>query len=609
MQNRKYIFLLLLIFTFAKHPLYAQDYYHKQAEKLFHEQVYSEAANLYTLLLQENYDVAYNLRLAECYVQMNLPLDAEYWYAMLAAQQPVTDPDILLQYAQLLKLNGKYVSAKEVFLEYAQYNTDGFYLAGTCDYALNNAKKNGLFFIDTLPLNTKFSEIAPAFFGSGILFSSTRTEEQTESTRFYDLYYAENPVEKGTKISKLNSSVNTKVHEASSAYDNFRNELLFTRNNYSKGRMVTAKDKTVNLHLFSAKYNEGKWKPVSEFIYNSKKYSTGQPCLSADGNILLFVSDMPGGFGGTDIYYCVRNNNEWSNPVNMGEVINTKGNEMFPFLSEDGKLYFASDWLPGFGGLDVFMSSRENNHWSKPENLGPPVNTSRDDYAFIIKNGTGYFSSNRIGGKGDDDIYSCTQIKNVSGVFVTDEKNIPLANAAVKIYDGATLTLAGYTNSDGILAFQAAATNSFALQVSHAGFREMQIANVHTIRTSDGFLPIQMIPLMGSDEQTPDKLRETPEKNPDTEPSTEGSAKSSDTNADVYTYELQIGIFSNPDYGKISSLTSFGELSVKSKENGLLSFSIINLLSAEQAEKAKAAAKNNGFSDAYIITYKNGMKQ
>lgn len=602
MLRKIFSILTFLHLTTLSQVVVAQDLYEKQANRLFEEQVYPEAANLYTLLLQENYKYEYNLKLAECYANMNMPIDAEYWYAQLATQEPLTNPEILLSYAHLLKKNGKYVSAKEVFLRYAQHNADGFYLAGTCDYAINNKNNKTNFVIDSLSINSSQSDIAAAFFDEGILFSSNRSEE-TQDLIFYDLYYAKDV--SVNNVLKLGKSINTPVHEATVAYDINRNELYFTRNNFSKGRSVTSKDDQIKLKIFSAKYNAGKWKPVSEFAYNSKKYSCGQPCISTDGTILLFVSDMPGGFGGTDIYYCTRSGKEWGKPVNLGEIINTKGNEMFPFLSEDGKLFFASDWLPGFGGMDIFISDRGTGNWKKPNNLGLPVNSARDDYAFIINNGTGYFSSNRPGGKGDDDIYSFIIMNAVTGVFVTDDDNVPLINASVSISDGNSSLNLGKTNEDGMLQFQFDETKNYTLEVSYAGFRKYTLTNLKDIKTSNGILPVQMLPLIGYQEQVPEEPIDIPVKIDSDIVSTETQKSTTD----VITYELQIGVFKNPDYGKISSLTTFGELSVKSKEGGTLSFSIINIPSLETVEQAKASAISNGFKDAYIITYKNGIKQ
>ena len=133
----------------------------------------------------------------------------------------------------------------------------------------------------------------------------------------------------------------------------------------------------------------------------------GHPALSPDGNTLYFVSDMPGGYGETDIYFCKRTGDAWSDPVNLGSEVNTPGKELFPFIAADGALYFASDGLPGFGGLDLYVTTKITTGWTRPQNMGLPINSSYDDLSLVMTGepGMGLFSSNRPGGVGSDDIY------------------------------------------------------------------------------------------------------------------------------------------------------------------------------------------------------------
>lgn len=603
------VLILISFFVINLPDVFAQKQFIQEADKLFEQHVYSEAAKMYTVLLQETYDHDQALKLAQCYMAMNMPLEAEYWYAQLAGQK-ITDPKILFNYARLLKSNGKYSSAKQVFLQYAQYDADGFYFAGTCDYAITNNTVNSLYEIDTLPVNTEASEIAPAFFGKGIIFASDRhmSQEEDQKLPFYDLYYAAIDKDSSAVAGKLSDNINSKLHEASATYDNIRNELYFTRNNYVDDRIVKSKANDVKLKILIAKYNSGKWNAEGDFEFNNKNYSVGQPALSSDGSVLLFISDMPGGFGGTDIYFSKRSDNGWTTPQNMGEAVNTKGDEMFPFLSDDGTLYFSSDWLPGYGGFDIFYTNREDEHWAKPKNIGQPVNSPRDDMGFIMENGSGFFSSNRTGGKGNDDIYSVTVLNGINGLYITDDEGIPLFGASVKLLEGNHLINAGQTDENGFIYITLEPQKNYAVQISKTGFAELSVPDAEKIKSSTGILPVTLISLMGEHEEVPPAEDKLPPMQTTDEVKTDTTSAATPAK-DFIVYDVQIGVFKNPDYAKIFALNTYGELSSKSQADGSLSFSLINFTTLEDAEKAKQAAIKSGFSDAFIITYKNGAKQ
>jgi outer membrane protein OmpA-like peptidoglycan-associated protein/tetratricopeptide (TPR) repeat protein len=230
------------------------------------------------------------------------------------------------------------------------------------------------------------------------------------------------------KAEPVMGNVNTQYHEGSAALlpDG---SLMFTRNNYFKGKYEESKDGVNKLKIFTAKAPN--WEKIEPFAYNDDQYSVGHPALNKAGTVLIFASDKPGGYGGTDLYYCKRAtvNSVWEAPVNMGPTINTEGNELFPTLYKDSTLYFSSTGHPGLGGLDVFqvaLSDLKPLH--PPINLGSPINSSVDDFGLIrSEDGKhGYFSSNR---KGSDDIYSFThsefQIK-LHGTIVDAVTNEPI---------------------------------------------------------------------------------------------------------------------------------------------------------------------------------------
>jgi outer membrane protein OmpA-like peptidoglycan-associated protein len=225
--------------------------------------------------------------------------------------------------------------------------------------------------------------------------------------------------------------------------------MWFTRDNFNNGKTQRSDDRTIKLKMYS-QYKEDKgWSDAVEFIYNNNEYSTGHPSLSADGQSLYFASDRPGGFGGVDIYVCKNELGRWSAPLNMGPEINTEGNEMFPYISSNNTLYYSSNGRKGLGGLDIYSSSNKDGQWSRPQNLGYPINTSKDDFG-ITTNETGeegYFSSNR---GSTDDIYSFRKECRIINVLVYEKgTNNPIEASDVKVVDKQSKEEVRVTDKEG----------------------------------------------------------------------------------------------------------------------------------------------------------------
>lgn len=512
-MNRIKIFFLIIGMIIVQTG-FSQDDYQKRADKLYEHQAYSEAAGIYLAILQQNYDADINFKLAECYRQMNLMSDAEHWYGVLITQRS-NDPVVLLHYANILKSNGNYKSAKVYFLKYAAYQEEGYYLASTCDWALANMNKVPGFLIDTLGFNSGNSEITPTFFKKGIIYSGGGNQGYNISTGmpFYDLYYAEKKNDSTWTNNSLGGDINSELHEASPYYDINSKLLYFTRNNHYKNRTIKSKSGEVKLEIYFSTYDEGKFSTPHPFSLNSKSYSIGQPAISPDGNVMIFASDRPGGAGGIDLYYAVKKNGAWSEPKNMGDMINTPGNEEYPFMSADGTLYFSSDYLPGFGGFDVFKSVRGDKFWTTPENLGMPLNSSSDDFGFIIRNGSGYFSSNRPGGKGSDDIYQITQLLPLTKIYVYDTNLKPIQKARVTLAESPKTNAVCETDATGMGDISSLTGSGISIRITKEGFLEKVISDIGNYRSSTGYLPVELQPLIGEHEQTPEKPVEEPAHN------------------------------------------------------------------------------------------------
>jgi outer membrane protein OmpA-like peptidoglycan-associated protein len=250
--------------------------------------------------------------------------------------------------------------------------------------------------------------------------------------------YGDSPV---TESERFGGNINSKYHEGPSAFFKDGQRVIFTRNNFVKGKAENSSDGINKLKLYIANAAKDGWAGIAELPFNSNEYSTGHPSLNPKENYLFFASDMPGGYGGTDIYAAKIENGNWSQPINLGPKINTKGNEMFPYIDENGSLYFSSEGLPGLGGLDIFfVQLNDTEVQGSPINLGTPINSNKDDFG-ILTDGlrkSGYFSSNRKRGGDDDDIYKfereCELQEGCDLILAVydAETKIPLDNAKVK---------------------------------------------------------------------------------------------------------------------------------------------------------------------------------
>lgn len=291
-------------------------------------------------------------------------------------------------------------------------------------------------------------EVATAFgqtpYKNGIIFTADKmvfkNSEKYDWTgkSYLDLYFSYKD-KNGKWLSPmlLKGDVNGEYHEGPACFNKEGNVVYFSRSNYEGKKLKKNSKSDSNIKLFRAELVGEKWTNLKELPFNSDEYSCGHPCLSPDGKTLYFISDMPGGFGGTDIYRSTLNGDTWSKPENLGAVINTGGNEMFPYMHSDETFYFSSDAHNNLGGLDVFMTYYDGKKWLQVENLNYPLNSSRDDFAFVMNpdNKTGYVSSNR---SNDDKIYEVT--KNdptfiLSGFVKHKGLTTPVDSAIIEITD------------------------------------------------------------------------------------------------------------------------------------------------------------------------------
>ena len=349
--------------------------------------------------------------------------DAEFCWKKVAESGFASGED-MYQYAQALKYSKKYSESQE-WLKKANEKlaNDSRVLRSLGkeqgDYTeLQKDKGNAT--VKNLSMNTEDQDFGPMIYGEQVVFASTRALESPISRiwnwnglPFLELYMGDVlPNHDLGNIQPFQKRMKGKYHEGPASFNKNLDFVMFTRNNYG------GRDKTGarGLQLYSSTKDEkGKWSKPEGININSSDYSVGHAALTPDGKTMYFVSEMPGGIGGTDIYKSTFTaNGSWSKPENMGKEINTEGNEMFPFYHETGLLYFSSDGHQGLGGLDNFVAKMgEEGNVQAVLNLGVPVNSSFDDFSIVFKGDmkTGYFASNRNGGKGNDDIYAVNVLK------------------------------------------------------------------------------------------------------------------------------------------------------------------------------------------------------
>jgi len=254
-------------------------------------------------------------------------------------------------------------------------------------------------------------EFSPVFFKGGIVFCSNQRNNSLVGFKdrhngLYKIYYVSKKENSGWKHSKiLAREISTDFNDGPATFNKRGNIMYYSRNNAIERTLKNISDSLNNLGIYSAELIDGMWTNIKPFTFNNPLYSFSTPSLTPGGERLYFSSDMPGGSGGMDLYYCNWHNNNWDQPVNLGPVINTAKNEAFPFAGEYGKLYFATDGHKGFGGKDLFYTQEIDGGWIAPVHLDSAINSTADDFGLVADSTfeKGYFSTNR---GGTDDIFS-----------------------------------------------------------------------------------------------------------------------------------------------------------------------------------------------------------
>lgn len=448
----KNLLITLFIFLFSQQLVLAQSNL-KRANSLFEKRAYLKAAELYLAEKKKNQEI-YE-KLGDCYY-FNTSMDkaATYYKLLLTSYEEDVDATYFYRYAQALKGIEKFDEADSWEDKYYQKKgkTNRRKEKTTAFFAEYNKGEKHPFQVHKLNINTGASEFGAAFYGNVLVFASSRGDGDIydwNNKPYLDLYKAEIDESKDLiNVRPFSSSITTKMHESNAIFTKDGNTMYFTRNNFINGKKGKDSNKISHLKIYKAHLIEGVWADISELPFNSDDYSVEHPALSSDEKKLYFASDMPGSIGSFDLFVVdIFDNGSYGSPKNLGPHINTEFREQFPFVSDSNILYFASDGHFGLGGLDVYKSKiHEDGNVSNAINLGNKLNSNLDDFAFIIddETATGYFSSNRKKGKGDDDIYKFTKkgIYQLYGIALDKHTFKPIPETKVLLADEKLDTLA-----------------------------------------------------------------------------------------------------------------------------------------------------------------------
>jgi outer membrane protein OmpA-like peptidoglycan-associated protein len=437
----------------------------QQAELLYDHLSLQDAIAKYEGKLDDDANDGESIyNLANAYRLNNESIKAEAWFAKAVKRSERTEAKFY--YAQMLLMNGKPSKAKEWFTKYklnvagkeAQH-IDNFI---TLCYLLESDQISDRYYeISKVMFNSKMMDFSPSYYGDELLFVSNRNESKGASNnldawtneKYTDLYVVS--PQSGYQVKPFSKRINSGLHEGSGTFTKDLNTLYFTRSNQIKGKSNNDKEKNIRLQIMKTTKGSKKWSKPTKLELNNNNYSFCHPALSSDNNTMIFASDQPGGYGGMDLYIVKKAGEDWGVPENMGEKINTSGNEVFPFIDNQDNLYFSSNFHAGFGGLDIFKANNVNGKWKKPSNVGLPMNSVKDDFGIITQDNfeSGYFSSDR---SGEDEIYTFKNKEKsmIGGAVVNCETGEIIPDADVVIYQGGNVFKNLKSDENGKFSFE-----------------------------------------------------------------------------------------------------------------------------------------------------------
>jgi outer membrane protein OmpA-like peptidoglycan-associated protein/tetratricopeptide (TPR) repeat protein len=519
MKNITVLYLTICCFTSLSN--FAQKAKVSNADKKYDKYAYVDAIKTYERIAEKGYkEPKMYEKLGNAYF-FNSELDkAAKWYGQLFDLTTNVDPEIYYRYAYCLRSIGQNEKATEMlklYNEKSDNSSKGEEYIKEVNYLDKIKANSGRYTIKEAGINSKYSDYGSSFYNDKLVFTSARDtgslgqRKHTWSDQYFTNLYQSNLT--GDSLlaeapKKFSKNVKSKFHEASAVFTKDAKTMYFTRNNYLDGNKGKNEENVTLIKLYKASFVNDDWTDIKELPFNSNNYSTAHPSLSADEKTLYFVSDMPGTLGESDIFkVSINSDGSYGTPENLGKTINTAGKETFPFVTDENEIYFASDTHSGLGGLDIFVAQiNPDGTYGEVQNVGADVNSSKDDFAYLIntKNRIGFFSSNRDGGKGYDDIYRFKEEKRLakkckpelSGILTesVNGKIIPntvVANAKISLYNDQHILITSIeTDENGYYAFDVESKNTYSVRAEKEKYSKTE--KTLTIAVKDCKIPLEL---------------------------------------------------------------------------------------------------------------------
>jgi outer membrane protein OmpA-like peptidoglycan-associated protein/tetratricopeptide (TPR) repeat protein len=482
---------LTFSFVIASGLLSAQNKDTKIADKLFDRYEYVDAAQEYLKLAQSGKADAYVYKqLADSYFAIFNTKEAIKWYAKAVTQKQ--DAETYYKYAQMLKSNGNYdESDKQMkqFVALAPNDSRAKAFSSSPEYLPTLKGQAKLFDVAKSDISSDKTDFGAVVTNdNSVYFSSARNTSRRNSNweePYLDLYKATYNANGTISEAVALSNLNTKWHDGPASVTADGKTMYYGSESFNEKEFTKDKAKLSKfgkIYLYKATFEDGQWTNSKPLPFNNASYDVRNPSVSKDGKTLYFSSNMPGGFGGEDLWKVAINGDTYGKPENLGSKINTAANESFPYITDTNVLYFSSNGKDGFGGLDVYRIDLTKG--SDVINIGAPVNTEKDDFAFTYNTSkkVGFFASNR---SGNDDIYKADPVCGVQAIAVVKDAKtgIVLEAAAVVLVDAKDKTVGNQSsNLEGKTSFGIACNTSYAFQVSKQGYE----SGVFGVAKTDG---------------------------------------------------------------------------------------------------------------------------